>query len=90
MTTAGVTKANEGIELRVIRREIIATARAGRMGRGIAVAFAYAGHQVKVVDLKPRTPAGAGRLTADVCAKVRAAEHKDVLVLGADVARQLL
>ena len=41
------------------------------MGRGIAVAFAYAGHQVKVVDLKPRTPAGAGRLAADVCAEVR-------------------
>jgi 3-hydroxybutyryl-CoA dehydrogenase len=55
----------------VIRREIIATAGAGRMGRGIAVAFAYAGHQVKVVDLKPRTPAGAGRLAADGCAEVR-------------------
>jgi 3-hydroxybutyryl-CoA dehydrogenase len=71
MTTAGVTKADERIEHRVIRREIIATAGAGRMGRGIAVAFAYAGHQVKVVDLKPRTAAGAGRLAADICAEVR-------------------
>jgi 3-hydroxybutyryl-CoA dehydrogenase len=27
---------------------------AGRMGRGIAVAFAYAGHRVAIVDFKPR------------------------------------
>ncbi|HSW16064.1 MAG TPA: 3-hydroxybutyryl-CoA dehydrogenase [Ramlibacter sp.] len=29
---------------------------AGRMGRGIAIAFAYAGHRIALVDLKPRTP----------------------------------
>jgi 3-hydroxybutyryl-CoA dehydrogenase len=28
---------------------------AGRMGRGIAVAFAYAGHRVMLVDVKPRS-----------------------------------
>ncbi len=27
---------------------------AGRMGRGIAVAFAYAGHAVTMIDVKPR------------------------------------
>ncbi len=37
---------------------IVAVAGAGRMGRGIAHVFAYAGHRVRVVDLKAR-PAGA-------------------------------
>lgn len=32
----------------------IAAIGAGRMGRGIALAFAYAGHEVLLVDLKPR------------------------------------
>lgn len=32
----------------------IAAVGAGRMGRGIAIAFAYAGHQVALVDIKPR------------------------------------
>ncbi len=35
-------------------RERIACLGAGRMGRGIAVVFAYAGHDVAVVDFKPR------------------------------------
>ena len=35
-------------------RQSIAMIGAGRMGRGIAVAFAYAGHRVHLVDLKPR------------------------------------
>src|SRR5512140_1018299 len=29
---------------------------AGRMGRGIAIAFAYAGHRIALVDLRQRTP----------------------------------
>jgi 3-hydroxybutyryl-CoA dehydrogenase len=29
---------------------------AGRMGRGIAIAFAYAGHRIALVDLRRRTP----------------------------------
>lgn len=33
---------------------IIACLGAGRMGRGIAVAYAYAGHRVCLIDLKPR------------------------------------
>src|SRR4029453_18614088 len=35
----------------------IACLGAGRMGRGIAVVFAYAGHDVSLVDFKPRDAA---------------------------------
>jgi 3-hydroxybutyryl-CoA dehydrogenase len=35
-------------------KETVAAAGAGRMGRGIAIAFAYAGHPVHLVDLKAR------------------------------------
>jgi len=33
---------------------VIAAAGAGRMGRGIAIVFAFAGHQVHLVDMKAR------------------------------------
>jgi len=36
----------------------IGVAGAGRIGRGIALAFAYAGHPVALIDLKPRDAAG--------------------------------
>ncbi|WP_028696474.1 3-hydroxybutyryl-CoA dehydrogenase [Pseudomonas cremoricolorata] len=36
------------------RAEVIAVAGAGRMGEGIALAFALAGHAVALLDLKPR------------------------------------
>src|SRR6202040_1293360 len=36
-------------------RLTIACLGAGRMGRGIAVAFAYAGHAVTMIDIKPRS-----------------------------------
>jgi 3-hydroxybutyryl-CoA dehydrogenase len=36
-------------------RPAIACLGAGRMGRGIAVAFAYAGHAVTMIDVKPRS-----------------------------------
>lgn len=39
--------------------EIIAAAGAGRMGRGLAVVFALAGHRVALIDLKPRDGASA-------------------------------
>jgi 3-hydroxybutyryl-CoA dehydrogenase len=35
---------------------LVAIAGAGRMGRGLAHAFAYTGHRVRLIDLKPRTP----------------------------------
>ncbi len=36
------------------RLKKIAAVGAGRMGRGIAIAFAYAGHEVALIDIKPR------------------------------------
>lgn len=50
----------------------IAAVGAGRMGRGIAIAFAYAGHRVALVDLKPRTAQAAGRLRGEVFQEIRA------------------
>ncbi len=44
---------------------------AGRMGRGIAIAFAYAGHPIALVDLHPREPRAAARLRAEAFAEIR-------------------
>ena len=52
-------------------RELVACLGAGRMGRGIAVVFAFAGHEVAVVDFKPRTPEAFARLAAEVRAETR-------------------
>ena len=49
----------------MIARPPIACLGAGRMGRGIAVVFAYAGHKVTVVDFKAREPAAFARLAAE-------------------------
>jgi 3-hydroxybutyryl-CoA dehydrogenase len=53
-------------------RESIACLGAGRMGRGIAVVFAYAGHSVTIVDFKPRESAAFTRLAAEAMDEVRA------------------
>ena len=53
-------------------REPIACLGAGRMGRGIAVVFAFAGHDVAVIDFKPREPEAFARLSADVHAETAA------------------
>jgi 3-hydroxybutyryl-CoA dehydrogenase len=50
----------------------IACIGAGRMARGIAAAFAYAGHRVTVVDAKARDAAGYARVAEEVLAEVRA------------------
>jgi 3-hydroxybutyryl-CoA dehydrogenase len=52
-------------------RERIACLGAGRMGRGIAVVFAYAGHPVTIVDFKPRAAGDFGRLAAEAMEEVR-------------------
>lgn len=49
-----------------VPRARIAAAGAGRMGRGIALAFAWGGHEVELVDLKPRDAAGRRRLEDEV------------------------
>ena len=55
----------------MIARPPIACLGAGRMGRGIAVVFAYAGHKVSVVDFKAREPAAFARLAAEATQEVR-------------------
>jgi len=49
---------------------LIACLGAGRMGRGIAVAFAYAGHPVVMIDVKPRTAEQFGKLKAEATDEV--------------------
>lgn len=51
-------------------RPMIACLGAGRMGRGIAVAFAYAGHDVIMIDVKPRSPEQFAALRADALGEV--------------------
>src|SRR6204780_3396004 len=52
-------------------RPAIACLRAGRMGRGIAVAFAYAGHAVTMIDIKARSSEQFATLEADALGEVR-------------------
>jgi len=54
-------------------REIVAAAGAGRMGRGIALVFAYAGHDVRLVDLKPRDTAGFDEAARQATQEIRTA-----------------
>lgn len=51
--------------------ETIACLGAGRMGRGIAIAFAYAGHPVSIVDIKPRDADAFAALAADALSEIR-------------------
>jgi 3-hydroxybutyryl-CoA dehydrogenase len=51
-------------------REPIACLGAGRMGRGIAVVFAYAGHRVSLVDFKAREAEAFRKLSGDALAEV--------------------
>lgn len=49
----------------------IACLGAGRMGRGIAIVFAYAGHDVALVDFKARDDAAFQQLSEDALGEVR-------------------
>jgi 3-hydroxybutyryl-CoA dehydrogenase len=51
-------------------RPLIACLGAGRMGRGIAVAFAYAGHAVVLIDVKARSTEQFAALQADALGEV--------------------
>jgi 3-hydroxybutyryl-CoA dehydrogenase len=44
---------------------------AGRMGRGIAIAFAYAGHRIALVDLRRRTPGAWHELRGEARSEIR-------------------
>ncbi len=48
---------------------------AGRMGRGIAIAFAYAGHRIALIDLKPRTPEARQALHDEARDEIRSSLH---------------
>lgn len=50
----------------------IAAVGAGRMGRGIAIAFAYAGHEVALIDIKPRAPDATAQLERESFAEIGA------------------
>lgn len=45
---------------------------AGRMGRGIAIAFAYAGHRISLVDLRPRSDEAWQKLRSEARAEIEA------------------
>jgi len=45
---------------------------AGRMGRGIAIAFAYAGHRISLVDLRQRSDEAWQRLQGEAQAEIEA------------------
>jgi 3-hydroxybutyryl-CoA dehydrogenase len=51
---------------------VIGSLGAGRMGRGIAQAFAFAGHPVLLIDVKPRTPPDVDALHSAALAEIRA------------------
>ena len=51
---------------------VIACLGAGRMGRGIAVAFAYAGHRVAMIDVKAdRSDEQFAKLEAEALDEIR-------------------
>ncbi|MDB5511187.1 MAG: 3-hydroxybutyryl-CoA dehydrogenase [Enterovirga sp.] len=52
-------------------RALVACLGAGRMGRGIAVAFAYAGHAVRLIDVKARPDAEVAALAEAAIGEVR-------------------
>ena len=54
-----------------VTRPAIACLGAGRMGRGIAVAFAYAGHSVTLIDVKDRPPAQFDKLRHEALAEIQ-------------------
>ena len=56
-------------------RDKIACLGAGRMGRGIAVVFAYAGHEVAIVDFKQRDRDAFTRLAGEAAGEVRQTLH---------------
>src|SRR3979411_1427392 len=54
-----------------VARPAIACLGAGRMGRGIAVAFAYAGHAVTMIDVKARSAEQFATLETEALGEVR-------------------
>jgi len=61
---------------------------AGRMGRGIAIAFAYAGHRIALIDFKPRARDAWQALRDEARAEIRAS-LQGLAALGAIDASQV-
>lgn len=61
---------------------------AGRMGRGIAIAFAYAGHRIAMIDLRTRSAEAWQRLSDEVRAEIRGS-LEGLAALGALQAEQI-
>ena len=63
--------------------EVIGVVGPGRMGRGLALAFAYAGHSVYLIDLKSRQPAArwavAGEAKHEMLSDLELLAHVDAL-----------
>lgn len=53
-----------------IDRETIGAVGAGRMGRGIALAFVFSGHSVLLIDAKPRSAADSDALAHDARSQI--------------------
>lgn len=53
------------------QRAPIAAVGAGRMGRGVAIVFAYAGHPVRLIDVKKRPAEDFDRLAREAEAEIR-------------------
>src|ERR1700739_4548719 len=71
----------------MISRPAVACLGAGRMGRGIAVAFAYAGYPVTMIDVKTRSPEQFAKLKTealDEVAKTLASLSRFGLLTGDD------
>ncbi|GAA4349954.1 3-hydroxybutyryl-CoA dehydrogenase [Variovorax defluvii] len=64
---------------------------AGRMGRGIAIAFAYAGHRIALIDLRTRSEEAWQRLRSEAQAEIEGslAGLAQLGVLDADQARSI-
>ena len=60
----------KGFRAMTAARPTIACLGAGRMGRGIAVAFAYAGHAVTMIDVKARSAEAFATLEAEALGEV--------------------
>ncbi|MGI9483475.1 MAG: 3-hydroxyacyl-CoA dehydrogenase NAD-binding domain-containing protein, partial [Hyphomicrobiales bacterium] len=51
-------------------KPVIASAGAGRMGRGIAIVFAFAGYDVRLIDMKARSAGDFARLCENATSEV--------------------
>ena len=69
-------------------KEPIFIAGAGRMGRGIAVAFAYQGHQVRLIDIKKRNQEEFEELTSAVMAEINS--HLQILAVSDVVPKEMV